>query len=209
MIEKIASESARFLVRELNLDELKSEILAYSVKILLSSVIGYFAIIVLSAAVGVLPWALAAAITASVLRTFSGGAHADSPFNCTVIGTLIFSGLGLASKYTFGPMEAFLFPVVGGVFLTAVYCVLRYAPADTHNKPITGETHRRRLRNAAAAYVMVWGVAVMAAAPLNIYNEIIYASTLGLFWQALSLTPAGYILAGILNKVINDFKKLF
>jgi len=208
MIEKIAAKSAGFLVRELNLTELKGEILAYSITILLSSVAGYLVIIIFSAAVGVLPWALAAAITASIMRTFSGGAHADSPLNCIVIGTLIFTGLGLVSKYTFDRVEAFLFPAVAGVFLTALYCVWRYAPADTPNKPITDETHRRRLWYATAAYVMVWGAAAMAAASLNIYNKLIFASTLGLLWQAFSLTPAGYVLAGILNKLIKNFKNI-
>jgi len=100
-MERLINKSVSYMEKELDLTGDQKVILAYAVRIFVSSVTGYAVIILLAAAAGVLPYTLAAVLTASALRMFSGGAHAGCPFNCTVIGAAVFTALGLAGKYTF------------------------------------------------------------------------------------------------------------
>ncbi|MHB8172770.1 MAG: accessory gene regulator ArgB-like protein [Thermincolia bacterium] len=204
-MEKVVKKSVAYLVKELNLSGEQEIILTYAARIFVSSVMGYAVIILFSVVLGVLPYTLAAAVTASVLRIFSGGAHASSPFNCTFIGAVVFASLGLAGKYTSGWVGTYLPLLTLLVWLTAVAAIIRYAPADTPGKPINTKMQRQRLRIISLTVVFLWGLLALVslAGPLEIEREIIYTSTLGLLWQAFSLTPPGYALAGTLDDCFN------
>lgn len=211
LFEKIVAQSAGYLVKELKLTQEQESILTYALKVLFSSIIGYSAIFIISWVIGVLPYTLAAVITASVLRTFAGGAHAGSAFNCTVIGGTVFTALGLLGKYTSDWVHYYYIVFAFAAGLAAIIIIARYAPADTPSKPITNTGQRRRLRGISIAFIICWLVSVLfnQLALFKVPNYIIYSSTLGLAWQAFSLTPAGYCLGRILDNTLNKVKVSF
>lgn len=205
MVERLAAKGARYLTEELKLTGEQETVLVYALKVLLSSVIGYLVVILFAWILGILPYTLAAAMTASVLRTFSGGAHANSPLNCTLIGVVIFTELGLLSKYSFGLVEIYLPVLVLVVWFLTLLIIRRYVPADTPEKPIENELQRRRLRRVSTTLVLLWGLLMLFSA-LEIFSlskPIVYSSTLGLVWQVFSLTPAGYAFAQLLNVLLD------
>jgi accessory gene regulator B len=207
-MERLINRSAGYLAQELNLTGDQEIVLAYAMRIFLSSITGIIVIILLAMAAGVLPYTLAAAVTAAVLRMFSGGAHAGSPLNCTVIAGVIFTALGLAGRHTFASLENYLPVLAPAVWLMSILVILKYAPADTPAKPITTKMQRGKLRFISLTLVFVWGLPVFfsLAGTLEIKENLIYASTLGLLWQTFSLTPYGYTLSSLLDKAFNVTK---
>lgn len=177
---------------------------------LLSFIAGYAALGVLSYALGIFAFTMIAGVSAQILRVFSGGAHAMSPWRCLVIGTAVFLVLGKTAQYIAQfSGQAFYYLAPGVVGLLGLAAVYRYGYATTHKKPLGSYTHGRKLRSCATALILVWLGAVyfmtISNPPTGLERIFVTSSLLGLAWQCFCLTPAGY---GFSEAVDGRLKKM-
>lgn len=208
IFEKLIDRITSYFKNELSLDENQTAVVKYSLSVYLTTAIGYLALIVTAWPLGVLGNTLAAAITASLLRIFSGGAHASRPENCILMGALVFPVSGLAAKYfSFGIMyfDNFFILITG---IWTIWAVYRFAPADTPGKPLSTQKQRRVLRRWSFGIVICWtGWAVFASAGIFKFSlNILFASALGMVWQGFSLTPTGYGLVRRLDQTVENLR---
>lgn len=172
------------------------EILLYSLNLIKSSLMGYSLLFLTSYIFGVWRYALTAAVTASVFRIFSGGAHATSAIRCSIIGLTVFTGFGaFAGKIVDkGRLQAFLVYLLI-LLLFSFITLYRYAPADTPSKPINSQAQKKTLRLTSFILLASYSVLVLYVSRTsagNLYINYIAASSLGLGWQMFTLTPWGY-----------------
>jgi len=192
--DSILPKLARFLASETGKDE---EVLLYAMLLVKTTVLSYVLLLLVSWVLGVWQWALAAAVTASVFRVFSGGAHASDPVRCSIIGTTVFTAVGAAAVVYYIPMGNYQF----GMLLLAVFVISSiifyiYVPADTPGKPITSQVQRTYLRIISYSLLVVWSAAVyfLFISARDVFAEsLIIASLGGLCWQVFTLTPPGYL----------------
>ncbi|MEW6574674.1 MAG: accessory gene regulator B family protein, partial [Bacillota bacterium] len=134
---------------------------------------------------------------------FSGGAHAKSPLTCILLGTFITPLLGKAAALT----APFLTPsgiglIIAAGFLPSLVVIWRLAPVDSPAKPVAAPEQRRKLR-----FLSVTGVLLITAAQL-VYllkgqaHPILLAISLGLWWQAFTLTRSGHWFATFTDNII-------
>ena len=197
MLATVSRNVADYLARELNLGDESREIIQYAVKLVISSVAGLVAIGLVGLLLNVLKPTLAAALVAATIRSFSGGAHLSRPGLCVAAGAVVFPLLGLLAKFAAPLMEP---PHLGdsaavGIILS-IYCLFRWAPADSPGKPIQTIVHRKKLKRLSLVFaVLVSLVSTLAWYGKYIDSTAFLAAVLGLLWQSLTLSPTGYLVA--------------
>lgn len=196
-MEKVIDRFSKYLQKELSLNEDQREVVAFGFYMVVSFVFGYAAIAIVGWLLNVFWLAIAVAATGSVLRVVSGGAHSETMLNCTLFGAIVSPGLALIASFIYpflsGPS---LYLLVVAFWAFSLWGVLKYAPADTPQKPITGPAERRRYRTRSLGVLVTW-VLVLGSGLIfgKVSGDIFLASTLGLSWQVFSLMPAGYWIA--------------
>lgn len=179
----------------LHLSQDEIEVVAFGYRLFVYSILGYLAIAILACLLGTLKVTLTAAITASIFRIFSGGAHASTQKRCTIIGAVVFNILGIIADtlhiYLTLDMLNWILWVVSSISLV---CFVLYAPADTPGKPITSKVTRSKLKIISIALLVVWFMLfnLIVKGEINIYRQYLLATSLGLAWQSVSLLPSTY-----------------
>lgn len=205
-MERLINNISELLQQELGLTEERKEVAAYGLYVFISSITGIVSIVVVGFLLGILKLALVAVLTASGLRVLSGGAHSANLRNCTLLGMIVSPGIAmLAEKLGHKIPTVSMYSLVFVVGLFALWAIITYAPADTPNKPIISEDYRRRLRNLALVYLSIWAVVIIFNISGTLFSpayDLVLASTLGILWQAFSLTPGGYKLVAFIDGIL-------
>lgn len=190
-METSLNEITNFISRETGKDQ---EVLLFGLRLLLSYVIGFLLLTIISFLLGIQFYTLTAAITASLLRVFSGGAHASSQTRCCLLGIITFIPVGFLAR-SVSPGEPLVFLFVLGIIFYGLVVIHKYAPAATPGKPISSQVQRDILRRISFMVLVSWGTLSLVCLTFNdnlLPAALFFPSALGMFWQLTSLTPLGY-----------------
>jgi|GEM_PF-1020296 len=195
----------------LDLTEDQSEVVEYGYiaftqilsTVLLVSVLGWLS--------GILWQSLVVLFLSSILRQFSGGAHASRPGICLLVGTsasLLFAflaklinrlGLSLAAT-----------AAIAAVCLVLSYVlVYKKAPVANPRKPISADKHKRMKKYSLitlTVYSTVASVLIILYGYTRNPNfaEYMFCILFGTIWQIFNLTLIGHRLLGKLDSVLNQ-----
>jgi len=195
---------ASYLKDRLNLSQDEEAIALFGLQFLIYSFTGYISIFVIALLLGCFWTTLVATLTSAFLRLFSGGAHSKTPLRCTILGAVIAPLLGKTALITspFLTSSGLLLTVMLG-FIISLIIVWRLAPVDSPAKPITSSEYRKKMRYLSLASVCL----ITAAQYLLIINKgshaaIVLSASLGVWWQAFTLTKAGHWFATLLDNIL-------
>lgn len=183
------------LKNEFDLSEDRVEIIVFGYRLFIYSVLGYLFIGIVAYFLHTMKATLTAAITGSIFRIFSGGAHASSQKKCLFTGTIIFNVLGLIATAYY---EVISFYWLNHLFwlttIIALIIFIVYAPADTPGKPITTKVQRNKLKGISIILLIIWFIfcKFVFKGETNIHKLYLLSSTLGLLWQSITLLPVTY-----------------
>ena len=187
----------------LSITEDQEAILQYALRLVFGSCLSYFWALAIALLLGNLPQVLIIMVTISILRIFSGGAHCSTMRNCIIYGTVLTNILGIITK-TILLSKAAVLLLAFSVMLFSLWAINKYAPADTPGKPIHTTQTRGKLKSRSFAVVFLWiFLATIIYAFSSIDYMVIYTSTVGILWQSVSLTRAGYKFCSIADNVLN------
>lgn len=156
--------------------------------------------------------AMIVCFSVSILRKYSGGAHAYDADFCTVMSVVYCTLAALASRllapaYNSGVMLVAMILCYGLTYWIA----FRYVPVDSPNKPIRSETKIKRMRKGSmitiSAYAVLQLFFFLSVSRFPAFRSYGISLLLGTGWQALTLTPPGAILLNKLNVLPNSFRK--
>lgn len=198
IVADLARSLGNRLAGALELPVEAAERAAYALELLFLDVLTLLAITGFSFLAGVFAPALAATATIMVMRTFSGGAHSDSPWRCLIVSTVLALGLGFLGRAA-GPLltPTVLHSLLGAITIPGLIVVIRHAPADTPAKPIPPR-QAKVLKGLALVLLLLW---CAGAVLLPVRRDLLAASMGGMIWQIFSVTPAGYWLAARLDRL--------
>lgn len=200
----VTRPAAAFLKEKLNLTSEEEEVALYGMQTITYFVTGFLSITVVGYLLGCLWTTLTVAVTAFVLRVFSGGAHSSSPLTCNLLGMVIVPLLGktaAAAAPFLNPISLSSVVVFGSV--PSLLINRRLAPVDSPAKPIANSEKRRKLRLLSSLAVLLLTAAQLTLSFYGQIPSIILAVSLGLWWQTFSLTGAAHRFAAF----IDDLKK--
>lgn len=214
-IEKVSENISSIISEKLSLNNDEKEVIEYGTFILIQTIISILMIALLGAIFGVLLESMFISFTAATLRKFSGGAHAKSPINCSLIGMFIFVGLALLVKYILINFEfIYLVLIIFTEYVFAFYIMFKYSPVGSANKPLKKETTRKRLKIQSIKLVFVLLVASIIL--LTIYTQtnrinllsIAVCITTGVVWQSITLVSLGNYIIEKLDWVLRGANTL-
>ncbi len=210
VIEKLSGIISSKIALNLKMDKDHEEIIAYGAFNLIQILWSIFLVATFGIVFGVLKEALIITFTISLLRKYSGGAHASSPGACAVIGAIVSVALALIIQqvfYKFRSLETIILAILSLMF--SYYTVYRLAPVDSAAKPIRKLDKKQYLKKCSIITLNILVGLIMILVFLHvkygrsILLNIIECIYLGVLWQAFTLTATGH---KILSKVSQVFE---
>lgn len=159
--------------------EAESEEILYGLYGILSSAAKIVIVMVIAAYLGLTKEVAFAIFAFGLIRSFSGGIHADTFLGCLISSGLFYSVI-VALSLKIDPKTSFF--IAAASFPAYAY----YAPADVANRPVRG-AHRRKMR-LCTLYCLI-GYFVAGLFFSSTYGNILYFS---LVLQALTMLPITY-----------------
>ncbi|AKA69304.1 accessory gene regulator ArgB-like protein [Clostridium scatologenes] len=200
LIEKMSVKIGRNAKLFLNVDEDKEQIIVYGAINLLQTIFAISWVIIAGLFFGVLYEALLFSITVSILRKYSGGAHASSPSHCIIIGTILAVASGIFIDKIFfkiNILTAILISTACIVF--AFIIVAKNAPVDSAKKPITNIELKKQFKKKSIIVLFIFSLIITILYALSTkysalyYIKFIESIILGVLWQTITLTKSGTI----------------
>lgn len=205
LTEKMATKIGNNAKLLLNADEDREQIIVYGAISLIQVTSAVLWVIIAGLVFGVFYEALTFSITISILRKYSGGAHASSPSRCIIIGTVsaVVAGI-LIDKALYGLNLFTLILISIAIMVFAFIIVVKNVPVDSINKPINNIEVREKLKKKSIMVVLISSLIIVILCVLSkTYSELYYIKfiesiNLGILWQVSTLTKGGI---RFLNKV--------
>jgi len=142
---------------------------------------------------------LAAIIAAALFRRYSGGAHCQAYYRCTITSLVTYIPLGYISRYI---PASYLSIYITSIAVLSLLVIHYLVPVDNHANNFTNESRKKKLK-IQSLMVLVW---ILAASIFVSYfmkqTLVALALLLGLFWQDFTLLPWGF-------RYINFWDQLF
>lgn len=199
LVEKISSSVSSSISNALKLDKDNEKIIAYGAYTLIQMILCILLIVIFASIFKVVVSALIISFTGSLLRKYSGGAHATSPGRCAIIGAIVTVGLALLFKQVSIYNNIALIGILGLFsFAYSYYIILKLSPVDSPSKPITKLETKLRLRKGSITLLNCLLIICFILTFFYFKNESIktFNSVIciygGMLWQSFSLTKVGH-----------------
>lgn len=190
MLDRVAGRTAT----ELGLSHDDAEIIAYGLQVIVRSVEGVLAILTIGWLLGSVPIALMSAVS-SLIKPFSGGAHASRPFNCLLMLTA-YLAIATALAKVVAPF-VLSYTLVGALVSTGLAAVAlwRFAPVEPPQKPLKDPARRQSMR--ALSFLSLSFVSLgifwlsLDKGTVDLKSRLAFAGCVSLVWHSFLLTPSG------------------
>lgn len=211
-MEKLTNNIAGKVAAELKLDNDNKEVISYGMFALMHIALSIILIIIFGLIFHVTIEALIVCFAGAILRKYSGGAHASSPGNCAVIGTIICIGLALLFSAIIAPVitSSVLMLLGIGTFGFSYYFIYKLAPVDSAAKPIKSKEKKARMRKGSIFVLSVYIVIVITNVVINIFSRdnrfLVYSLCVygGVAWQVFTLTKLGHSTVNKIDFFLNN-----
>ncbi|MFL0267668.1 accessory gene regulator ArgB-like protein [Candidatus Clostridium radicumherbarum] len=210
-MERITNNVAAKIAGELKLDNDNREIIAYGIFAIVDIAFSIFLVIIFGLLFHVTYEALIISFTGSILRKYSGGAHASSPGKCATIGTVICLGLALFFKFLLGYIITLRVLFILGIviFVISYYLIYKLAPVDSPSKPIKKKEKKDRMKKGSIFVLSSYLLLVIISSIIYFYtknkNFMVYSLCVygGSMWQVFTLTKAGHSTVHSMDKFLS------
>jgi accessory gene regulator B len=211
-MEKLSNNIAEKIAYELKLDKDRKDIIAYGTFALLQTALSILLVVIFGIIFNVLIEALILSFVSSILRKYSGGAHASSAGRCLIIGTVVCIGQAVIAFQVLSPFINIGLLISMGiiVFILSYYLVYKLAPVDSLAKPIRKEEKKYRMKKGSIFIlntylaIVVFNIFLYSYSGdvrFGIFSLCIY---LGIVWQVFTLTKGGHILMNKIDVFLNQ-----
>jgi len=204
----LSDKIALKIASELNLDQEKSDVIAYGAFAFIQIVLSLLFVIIFGFIFEILFEAITISFVSSILRKYSGGVHASKPSICIIVGTVMTIGIALLMCFISSYSNELANIIIGFVsFIWSYYIILKYAPVDSKAKPINTILKRKRLKKKSLIVLLVYFIiAILLIYTFYLTNNRVFLTYSmciygGLVWQVFNLTIIGH-------KVLNKFDAL-
>ncbi|MBW9154626.1 accessory gene regulator ArgB-like protein [Clostridium estertheticum] len=183
--EKLNALLMEFIKKNLNKTEEEIEILHYGTQVILMNVYKLIILFVTAYFINVFTYTLIAFIIFGIIRSVANGVHADSSIKCIFINYIVFLG-----NVFFSLLLGLNRISIIIIFLISFILVLKYAPADTAERPLVSKNLRKALKLKAILIVLISCILSLLLSS-SIYKSII---TYAILEESFLITPLAYFI---------------
>lgn len=215
-MEKLTNNIADKIAAELKLDNNSREVIAYGIFAIMNIAVSIIFVIIFGLLFRVMVEALIICFAGSLLRKYSGGAHASSPGTCVTIGTIICIGEALIFSFLIGPIITTNLLILIGivVFTLSYYLIYKLAPVDSSAKPIKTEAKKIRMKKGSIFVLSIYIIITVVSVSIYIFFRdkkfLVYSLCLlgGVAWQTFTLTIVGHSAMNKIDTFLNQILKI-
>ena len=169
--------------KDSSIDEEKLEEIAYGLEGLYLTCTKMLVILAVGFVLGIVKDILLLMIFYNIIRTTAFGMHAKKSIHCLIISSLFFIGGALLCKYVV------IAPYVKiSVAVVSLLLLIKYAPADTHKRPLINAKRRKIYKFLSVISGTVYLILIILFRDLSITNYI----CVGLLEAILMIHPLVY-----------------
>ncbi|MDF2988561.1 MAG: Accessory regulator [Eubacterium sp.] len=191
-INKWSYACAKGLSEALNENHQKRREYNFGFQIIIGEFVKFSAIIIVSLIFGVFLPALVITLAFVSLRMIAGGYHMDTQGKCLLVTLGLFIPAALIAKYTchyWNTLQLVLLIFI--TFIAGLYALIRYAPRDNPNKPITEPDEILKFKKLSLGYLFVWLVIIVVLTLLQMKLFVISLG-FGVLLELFMITQAGH-----------------
>jgi accessory gene regulator B len=186
--ERISGKITKAIAAELeDLSEEKLAEIDYGIAAFIANTYKMAFIFILAILLNVFQYFLIALVSFGALRTFASGVHAKREWTCLPTSALVFFGityLGMISNLNIY--------IISFAFTLCFGAMLRYAPADTEERPLVSRKLRKKLKILSCITILV----LYAIALYSIGTKTSSIITYAVMFESVLILPVTYRLAG-------------
>lgn len=203
-IHELASRTAAYLARELEIDHSQELRIAFGLELFLGEIVELFCLLILAYIMGIFSEVIVITAAASLLRLASGGEHCSEFYRCLIGGTLCFLLLGWAVHILNPLVTRQAAILIASVCCLAVETIFwRFAPGDTENKPITDEADKLRYKKWSLILGALYLVIMLSFSGFDSLRGLVLPMAAGMMEQSFTVTPWGYRFLHCVDRVLN------
>lgn len=167
-VKVFSYNSARALKNKLNQSHKEKYVFYYGFQILYGAINKFLLLITAGLLLHVLPQILIATLSFMLLRVFIGGLHYDSYTKCAWVSLTCLVTAGLLAKYI-----PYNYIVNNIIFATLLCIILKYAPVEHKNRPLTENKKIRFKYIALILLIVVYSIQQIIGNYYQIMNNCI------------------------------------
>lgn len=191
-INKWSYRLAKNLSSALGETHQKRAVYYYGFQIIIGAIVKGILMSIVAIALGTLTQTVIVLTSFGLLRVVAGGYHMSSYNKCIAASIALFATAGLIAKYTYMYWTQEMFIVfILLTFSGGMLCLLKWAPRENPNRPITQQQEIRKLKFSS---VVIFFILILVSSVLFFQNtkQIAFACLLGVILSLFIITPLGY-----------------
>jgi len=191
---------ACYLAQQLGHSHEKRGIYYYGFQVVIGAVVKGILLVLISLLFGVLVQTLTVLIFFASLRILAGGYHMDTYGKCIAVSLAMFvlAGIIVKNTYMYWP-SVYILALSFAIFAAGLFSIIKWAPRDTPNKPITRPEERKKFKTLSIIHICLWIILqfILVGLKLNMYA---LAGCLGIIISIFIITPPGYAFFDMLSR---------
>lgn len=207
-VNKWSYACAKGLAEVLNENHQRRRAYNFGFQVVIGESVKFIIIFIVSIILGVFIPTLIVTSAFVALRMIAGGYHMDTQGKCLLVSLGLFITASLIAKYTYYQWNTLQLAVLILItFITGLYALIRYAPRDNPNKPITDPDKIRKFKKISLIYLFVWLVVIVILTFLGM-NLIAISLGFGVLLELFIITPTGHKFFDLIKYGLNPKRKL-
>lgn len=194
MKKKFLDSSMSLIIKNGQYNEEQLEVIAYGLEAVYLTITKMVVIFLIAFLLGIFKEMILLLVTYNVIRSQAFGIHASKSIYCLISSLIMFIGGALFCKYCVLPFE-----VIVILALICNVCLLLYAPADTHKRPLVNAKKRKRFKYVSFSLGIIYTVLIIVFRDYSIVNYLL----LGMIESIIMILPITY---KIFNLPYNNYK---
>lgn len=186
--ERISASITQVIAEQI--DDFSEEKLAeinYGIAIFITNSYKILIIFLMAILLNVFKYFLVAFLSFGILRTFASGVHAKREWTCLPASILLFSGI-----IYLGTTVSLDIYTISFIFALCLAVMLKYAPADTEERPIASRKLRKKLKIMSCITLLFLYIASLYYIGTSISSIIVFSTLI----ESAMIIPITYKLAG-------------
>lgn len=136
-------------------------------------------------------------VSYNIIRSQAFGIHASKSIYCLIVSSILLIGGALICKYFTFP---FLFMVI--ISIICNICLILYAPADTHKRPIVNPKKRKKFKYNSVCLGIIYTILIIVFKNTHLSNYLL----IGMIEAVLMILPITY---STFNMPYNNYKTYY
>lgn len=183
MKKKFLNTSMNLIKKDNKYSEEQLEIIAYGLEAIYLTFTKMIVIFAIAFVLGIFKEILLLLISYNIIRSQAFGIHASKSIYCLISSLIMFVGGAFVCKFCTLPFELII-----SLAIVCNFCLLLYAPADTHKRPLVNEMKRKRFKFLSFLFGIIYTILIIVFKGTSIVNYLLF----GMIEAVIMILPITY-----------------